>query len=372
MRYLLGPLLVVALVGCAGAGHASQREAGTGTSTHSTAASAAHPGHVFVVNIENKGFTRTWGSGSAAPYLASTLRSQGVLLTRYYGTAHHSLGNYLAQVSGQGPTRQVQRDCAIYTPIRTVRVAAYQQRVGDGCVYDRRTPTLMKQLDGAGVSWRGYMEGMSTPCEHPRLGTGDTTQRARRGHLYAARHDPFVYFRSVTGRPAYCREHVVGLDRLPADLGSVATTRAWSYLTPDLCDDGHDAPCADGRPGGLASVDRWMRTWIPRILASPAFRRDGVLVITADESDGGSDESAACCGEGPTPNVAQPGIDGPGGGRIGALVISRWTRPGSTSTARYNHYALLATLEKAFGVGRIGYARLPGVRPFGADVFNAR
>lgn len=368
MRYLLGLLLVVALVGCAGASHASQRE---GEATGSVAAASARPGHVFVVNIENKGFARTWGSGSAAPYLSRVLRSRGVLLTGYYGTAHHSLGNYLAQVSGQGPTRQVQRDCAVYTPMRTARVAAYQQRVGDGCVYDRRTPTLMKQLDAAGVSWRGYMEGMATPCEHPRLGARDTTQRARPGHLYAARHDPFVYFRSVTGRPAYCRAHVVGLDHLSADLASATSTRALSYLTPDLCSDGHDAPCADGRPGGLREVDRWMRTWIPKILASPAFGKDGMLVITADESDGGSGEAAGCCGEGATPNVAQPGIDGPGGGRVGALVISRWSRPGSTSTVRYNHYSLLASLERTFGVGRIGYARLRAVRPFGADVFNA-
>lgn len=367
MKVLLGLLLLVPLAVAvpSGAATASQQAV-----TVAGAAAPARPGHVFVVNIENEGFGHTWGAGSAAPYLARTLRARGVLLSRYYGTAHHSLGNYLAQVSGQGPTRQVQGDCGVYTAMRATRVAAYQQRVGDGCVYDAHTPTLMKQLDAAGVSWRGYMQGMDTRCEHPALGRPDTTQRARRGHQYAARHDPFVYFRSVTARPAYCRAHVVGLGQLTRDLSSVRTTRAVSYLTPDLCNDGHDAPCVDGRPGGLTQVNRWMRTWIPRILASPTFRRDGMLVITADESDGVAD-STACCGEGPTPNVVTPGIAGPGGGRIGALVISRWSRPGSTSTVAYNHYGLLATLEHTFGLGRIGYARLPSVHPFGADVFNA-
>ena len=361
---LLVPLL--ALVSAGGARASQQAVAVDQT------ASPTRPGHVFVVNIENKGFTRTWGSGSAAAYLAHTLRARGVLLTQYYGTAHHSLGNYLAQVSGQGPTTQVQGDCQIYSPMRATRIGAYQQRVGDGCVYDAKTPTLMKQLDRARVSWRGYMQDMDTRCEHPVLGTPDTTERARPGHQYAARHDPFVYFRSVTSHPAYCRAHVVGLGQLTRDLASVPTTRALSYLTPDLCNDGHDSPCVDGRAGGLAQVDTWMRTWIPRILASPAFRKDGMLVITADESDGPASDSTACCGEGATPNVAQPGMTGPGGGRIGALVISRWSRPGSSRTVPYNHYGLLATLEQTFGVGRIGYARLSAVHPFGKDVYNAR
>ncbi|MGN6252415.1 MAG: alkaline phosphatase family protein [Marmoricola sp.] len=359
--------LLLPLLGCSttDAAHASRPAAAVGTSG---SAAPSGPRHVFVVNIENEDFATTWGSRSAAPYLAHTLRSRGVLLTRYHGTAHHSLSNYLAQVSGQGPTRQVQADCRRYTALRTVRVAAYQQRVGDGCVYDAATPTLMKQLDRAHVSWRGYMQGMTRRCEHPALGAIDTTQGARPGHEYAARHDPFVYFRSVTSRPSYCRSHVVGLGELTRDLASVSTTRALSYITPDLCNDAHDSPCVDGRAGGLAQVDTWMRRWIPRILASPAFGQDGMLVITADEAD---DDASACCGEGRTPNVAAPGLEGPGGGRIGALVISQWTRPGSTSTRAYNHYGLLATLEDTFGVSRIGYARLPQVHPFGSDVYDA-
>src|SRR4051812_38485359 len=40
--------------------------------------------HVFIVNVENKGFRTTWGRHSAAPYLARTLRAKGLLLTQYY------------------------------------------------------------------------------------------------------------------------------------------------------------------------------------------------------------------------------------------------------------------------------------------------
>lgn len=71
--------------------------------------------HVFVINLEKKGYERTWGAGSAAPYLAQTLRSQGVLLNTYYGTAHNSQPNYVAQISGQGPNSQMQADCQAYS-----------------------------------------------------------------------------------------------------------------------------------------------------------------------------------------------------------------------------------------------------------------
>jgi hypothetical protein len=160
------------------------------------------------------------------------------------------------------------------------------------------------------------------------------------------------------------------LSDLTSDLESVSTTPNLAYITPDLCHDGHDTPCANGEPGGLVSVNRWMKRWVPAILASPAFRRDGLLLITADESDGPTKDARACCGDGATANSDLPGIDGPGGGRIGLLAISRWTKPGTTSSYGYNHYALLGSLEDVFGLGRLGYAATPGRRTFGLDVYN--
>ena len=114
------------------------------------------------------------------------------------------------------------------------------------------------------------------------------------------------------------------------------------------------------------SADAWLQTWIPKILASPAFAQDGVLVITFDESDGPQSDADACCGEGPGPNTPLPGISGLGGGRVGALVISRSSRPGTWSTTPYNHYSLLASIEELFGLSKLGYAadaRPEPVRP---------
>jgi hypothetical protein len=374
LAVLIALLLLLPLGACGGtSGDApakAERVASSTTMSTTMSTTAARVGHVFVINLENKGFTRTWGRASTAPYLARTLRAKGVLLTSYYGTAHNSQGNYVAQVSGQGPTVEMQRDCKVFANLNAVRVAAYDQRVGHGCVFDARTPTLMKQLDAKRLSWRGYMQDIDYSCQHPRIGAADRSLHARVGHQYANRHNPFVYFHSVIDRPSYCRSHVVDHSRLTTDLRSVSTTRTLTYITPDLCSDAHDSPCADGRRGGLPAFDAFLRTWAPRILASPAFRKDGVLVITADESDSASTDARACCGEGATPNVARPGVTGPGGGRIGTLVISRWTRPGSTSTTPYNHYSLLGSIERWFGLPLIGYARLPQQRQFGADVLN--
>ncbi|MDT4933746.1 MAG: phosphatidylinositol-3-phosphatase [Pseudonocardiales bacterium] len=344
-----------------------------GTSTASTTARPAYvPAikHVFVINIENKGYDATWGPTSAAPYLSQTLRAKGVLLNSYYGSAHNSQPNYVAQISGQGPNPQMQGDCQVYSQFAQAGTVAPDQAVGSGCVFPATVPSLPTQLTGAGFSWRGYMEDMGTPCRHPELNTQDTTQQAHVGDQYAVRHNPFMYFSAITSSPT-CAQHVVDLSALSTDLASATTTPNLSYITPNLCDDGHDAPCVDGRPGGLASADAWLKVWVPKILNSPAFKTDGMLVITADEADSPQSDASACCGEGPAPNTPLPGIVGLGGGRVGALVISRWTSGGTWSTTPYNHYSLLASLEEIFALPYLGYAQTPELNRFGLDIYNS-
>lgn len=326
-------------------------------------------GHVFIINIENKGYDTTWGPNSAAPYLAQTLRSQGVLLDEYYGTAHNSQPNYVAQISGQGPNSQMQGDCQVYSQFVQTGTTAPGQAVGNGCVFPADVPSLPTQMDTAAITWKGYMEDMGTACRHPTLNRPDDTQTAKVGDQYATRHDPFMYFAAITGSPS-CASHVVDLSQLPTDLASAGQTPQLSYITPNLCDDGHDSPCVDGQPGGLTSVNAWLKTWVPKILASPAYKQDGMLVITADEADSPQGDSTACCGEGPGPNSPLPGIAGLGGGRVGALVLSRWTTGGTWSTTPYDHYSLLASVEDIFGLPYLGYADTVGLNRFGLDIYN--
>ena len=55
-----------------------------------------------------------------------------------------------------------------------------------------------------------------------------------------------------------------------------------------------------------------------------------------------------------------PGFSGPGGGNVGALIISPFTKPGTTNATPYNHYALLCSIENVFGLGHLGFAGAPG------------
>ena len=151
---------------------------------------------------------------------------------------------------------------------------------------------------------------------------------------------------------------------------SANRTPNFSFITPNLCNDGHDSPCVDGRPGGLKSADAFLKTWVPRILHSPAYKKNGLLVINFDESDGPQSDSRACCGEVSGPNSPSPGITGPGGGRTGAVLLSPFIKPGTVNDTPYNHYALLKSIEDIYGLKYLGYAGQLGLKAFGPDVYN--
>jgi phosphatidylinositol-3-phosphatase len=91
-------------------------------------------------------------------------------------------------------------------------------------------------------------------------------------------------------------------------------------------------------------------------------------VITFDEAL--SIDATACCGEQSGPNVQNAGVNGPGGGRVGAVVLSPFVAPGARSDVGYNHYALLRTIEDIFGLDHLGYAGRKGVVSFGAEIFR--
>jgi len=331
-----------------------------------------------VINLENKSYNETWGASSPATYLNQTLRPKGELLGNYYGIGHASLDNYLAQISGQAPNPSTQADCVRYVDFESTGTADHQQALGKGCIYPPAVTTIADQLTAAGKTWKSYAEDMGNStlqpktCRHPAIGSPDPTVLARKGDQYATRHNPFVYFHSIIDSPA-CQADVVPLDRLAADLGSTDTTPNLAYVTPNLCNDGHDAPCVDGQPGGLTSADTWLSQWVPRILASPAFAKDGMLVITFDEAElsGPATDASACCNTPPAPNSRLPGLTGPGGGRVGALILSRAVKPGSVVDTAYNHYGLLCSMEDAFGLAHLGFAGAPGMPCFGKDVYSA-
>jgi hypothetical protein len=337
--------------------------------------------HVFLLLLENQAFTVSFGANSPAPYLARTLPAQGALLKQYYSIGHASLGNYVALISGQAPNIATQLDCTIYSEFRLSQPAldAHGQALGTGCIYPPLVKSLPDQLEAAHLTWKGYMEDMgddprreSASCGHARIGAEDPLLVATPKDKYASKHNPFVYFHSIIDDAARCRARVVNLRALREDLRETASTPAFAFITPNLCNDGHDPDCIDGSPGGLEAIDAFLRNWVPVITNSPAFRKDGLLIITFDESDGtGSEGFTACCGEEGLPGqLHPPGYRGPGGGRIGAVLLSPFIKPGTVSGVPYNHYSLLRSVEDLFSLEHLGYAAAPQLTAFGRDVFT--
>src|SRR3954467_11598299 len=337
--------------------------------------------HVFVIVLENKDYDENFGPTSQAPYLARTLTARGQLLRQYFGTSHVSLGNYLTMISGQAPNPDTQGDCmAGFKDVFPGVVGPDGQVMGAGCVYPAAAKTIADQLDAKGLSWRAYMEDMGADpsrekaaCAHPDIGQSDPTQSATANDQYATRHNPFVYFHSIIDDQGRCDRHDVNLTELGPDLASASNTPAFAFVNTKLCSDGHDASCANAaQKGGLAGVDDFLKTWIPRIQGSPAYAEGSMIVITWDEGNSPRPQSSQdCCQQPSGPNTPMPGIAGPGGGRTGTVVLSQFTAPGSVNDTPYNHYSLLRSVEDLFGVGHLGYAAQPGLKAFGSDVFGA-
>src|SRR3954453_9210482 len=266
-----------------------------------------HVNHVFIVVLENENAASTFGPDTEIPYLARTMTGEGAYIPNYYGIGHLSLDNYIAMVSGQAPNAETQADCQGYTNFLPGTPAPGGQYVGQGCVYPPGVQNIATQLEGNGYTWKGYMQDMAasapaqpSTCRHPALNSRDGTQTATATDQYAARHNPFVYFESIIDFPT-CQANDVDLSRLSTDLASASTTPDYAFITPDLCNDGHDSPCADGQPGGMAQANTFLKSLVPQILASPAYKDRGLLIVTFDEAEGdpqsGNPDASACCGE---------------------------------------------------------------------------
>ena len=231
---------------------------------------AARPSHVFVIVMENSSYQ----SSMAQPYL-SGLAAQYAEATDYHGVASPSLPNYLVMTSGS--TWGIRDDNYHGLPAAGIGV----------------------ELTDAGIAWKAYMEGFTGDCFNSP-------------YPYALKHNPFAYY------GGQCPANIVPLSQLAGDL--TAGTPQLSWITPGLCNDGHDC--------SRRVADQWLAKTVPQILASPAWQDNGVLFITADESDGADD-------------------------RVPFVIVSPQLS-GKQLTQTYDHYSFLATIADDLGVGRPG------------------
>jgi phosphatidylinositol-3-phosphatase len=322
--------------------------------------------HVFVIVLGSQEFDEWYMLGQQdAPYLAKTLPSEGALLTNFYGVGHDSLDDYIAMISGQPPTADTKNDCP--DPLTDVPATAGTDDVaqGNGCVYPDNFQTIADQLHAAGFTWKAYEEDIPSAC----------SLDASSGN-YVRDHNPFVFFSSLRDS-GECAADDVGLDQLPADLRSVATTPNYVYITPNQCDDG-DTDCTDPGAGGmqadadeLAQDNTFLEKWVPLITSSAAYKQNGVLAILFDQGM----TSLSCCGESstdPDGSMAgsQDGAPGLGGGQTGAIVLSKYITPGTVTHDDYDDYSFLRTTEDLFEVGHLAEAQYTDVVSMGDNVFT--
>ncbi len=223
--------------------------------------------------MENRGYEQAL-AGSFTAQLAATY---GVA-TNYHGVSHPSLPNYLAMTSGS------------------------TWGIADDGYHALPASGLGQQLTQAGISWRAYMEGMSRTCFSSP-------------YPYALKHDPFPYYGGS------CPAEVKPFSSFTADMATADAPR-FVWITPGLCNDGHDC--------STAVADKYLSQLVPAIMATAEWQENGALFITWDE---GYDQ---------TNHVL--------------MLVIRPLGTHAVSSAYRDHYSLLATIEDLLGVPRLGQA----------------
>jgi phosphatidylinositol-3-phosphatase len=261
---------------------------------------------VFLIVMENHNWTGSGGiAGSAeAPYINKTLVPIAAVAGDYFNPPgnHPSLPNYLWMEGGQ--------NFGVHA---------------DGLPSEYHQGThahLSELLQNAGISWRAYEESMAgTVCPLEPEGKVD----ANGSHLYQPRHFPQIFFDDMTNsrnpKSSYCIQHARPFSSLAGDLKENKVGQ-YNFITPNMCDDGHDA-CGGN---AIAHIDAWLKENLPIILKSASYKAGHVVIfITADEAENG---------DGPIPFMA-----------LGAGVKKDYK-----NEIYYSHSSLLRTLEEIFKV----------------------
>ncbi len=323
--------------------------------------------HVWVITLSGASFTEALAQAPADPYLAKQLVPKGTLLSGYTLTAPSALANGIALLSGQGVNLDTEQNCHTYSDLQPPTVNTTNGLAeGVGCVYPQTVQTLADELTAAGLTWKAYVQGMessqsssSTPsttppaggvtCRHPELSAADPNQTPSAADPYLTFRNPFAYFHSLLDGGA-CASDDVDLARLQGDLATPASIPSLSWIVPSACNDGSSTACAPGSPAGLVPADSFLKEVVPQILATAAYRKEGLIVIVSD-----------------SPPASSTGATKP----VGALLLSPFVRSNARVSESLNDFSLLKSLSRLFGVLPLGHANDPSVVSFGATVYGS-
>lgn len=252
--------------------------------------------HIAIIMFENKEFGSVIGNPQMPTF--NRLAGEYTLLTQYYGIQHPSLPNYIAFIGGD--TFGINENC-------------------EDCFIDQ--PSLPDLIEASGRTWKTYQEDMPEPCY-----VGST-------HLYAQKHNPFVYFDPIRLNAERCQRSVVPLTALQTDI-ETSSLPNFLFIKPNICNDSHDCD--------LDVSDAWLTNLLNTLI--PALDATGESYFIAMLFEEGQGDHTCC------------GLPEPGGGRVPVVLYSPLVKNGFEDSTPYTHYSLLKTISEAWGLQYLGHA----------------
>ena len=247
---------------------------------------------LFIVALENQSFANAMGG---MPFLNKLANRYGLAIN-YYANTHPSIGDYFWLTTGQ--------------------VITNDSNFAGTVTADN----IVRQLNLAGKSWRAYAESL------PSTGYTGGDQ-----YPYVKRHNPFAYFSDVLSNQAQAN-NIVPFSQFAIDLTNNQLPN-YSFIIPNQYSNSHDCPptipnCTNADK--LTTADQWLQANIDPLIASPALRQNGLLVITFDESINTDTQN--------------------GGGHVVTVVISPKAKQAFQATTLYQHESVLRMVSEALSV----------------------
>jgi hypothetical protein len=272
--------------------------------------------HVFMVYMENKGFSDIVGSPNA-PYLNGLIDGYG-LASNYYALTHPSDPNYYPILGGSdfGINYNCPANC-----------------------FDQ--PNLADNIELAHKTWAGYMEGgggYSTPTDRlPFLAYSDIYNDPARvaSHLFDLTEmaGDLVVPTSAPNYVWFAADDATNMEG-PTDTLTGVIQWALSQLTPQFL---------GGHQYNVAAGDAWLKETLPIIMESNTWNdptQKSAIFLTFDE-----DYNNLSLGNGNEGNhIVTVVIPSP------AAVASGMRGSAFVADDRYDHYSLLRTIEDALGL----------------------